>query len=89
MTEAGEEGGGGRSPMEVELLRAQREESKLKDESLKELAGQVKMLEGARAELALRADTLSRQCTHLEDLNQVLVAENTVCIALLGQRATD
>ena len=75
---------GGRSPMEVELLRAQREESKLKDESLKELAAQVKALEGARSELSLRADTLSRQCGHLEDLNQVLLAENTVCIALLA-----
>ena len=66
------------------MLRAQREESKLKDESLKELAAQVKALEGARSELSLRADTLSRQCGHLEDLNQVLLAENTVCIALLA-----
>ena len=76
-------------PLEVELLRAHREESKLKDESLKELAGQVKILEGARAKLALRVDTLSRQCGHLEDLNKVLVAENSVCIAMLGQRNTN
>ena len=76
----------GRSPMEVELLKAQREESKLKDESLRELAEQVKVSESVRLKLSQRVDTLTQQCGHLEDLNQILLAENTVCIAMLGNR---
>ena len=75
-------------PLEVELEGASRR-VEAEGRKFEELAGAGKILEGARAKLALRVDTLSRQCGHLEDLNKVLVAENSVCIAMLGQRNTN
>ena len=66
-----------RSTMEIELLKAQREESKLKDASLIELSNQVKMLTASN-------DRLTFKCNDYEQLNVVLSTENKVCISLLS-----
>ena len=69
--------------MEVELLKAQREESKLKDASLVELATQVKALRNDRNNQGQKIDMLTSTCHNYEQLNQVLATENQVCLALL------
>ena len=66
-----------RSTMEIELLKAQREESKLKDASLIELSNQVKVLTASN-------DRLTLKCNDYEQLNVVLSTENKVCISLLS-----
>ena len=66
-----------RSTMEIELLKAQREESKLKDASLIELSNQVKMSTASN-------DRLTFKCNDYEQLNVVLSTENKVCISLLS-----
>tara|TARA_B100000780_G_scaffold278933_1_gene254471 strand:+ start:95 stop:1624 length:1530 start_codon:yes stop_codon:yes gene_type:complete len=73
-----------RSAMEVELLKAQREESKLKDASLVELASQIKQLRNSRTDLTARLDMVSYKCNDLEQLNRVLLTENQVCLSLLS-----
>jgi hypothetical protein len=73
-----------RSTMEVELLKAQREESKLKDASLVELASQIKQLRNVRVELSKRLESVTHNCSNLEQLNRVLLTENQVCLSLLS-----
>jgi hypothetical protein len=69
--------------MEVELLKAQREESKMKDASLIELSNQVKQLRSSSSVLIQKVELLSNKCADLDSLNRILSTENQVCLSML------
>jgi len=70
--------------MEIELLKAQREESKLKDASLIELSNSVKILKSDQLKIMNENNRLITKCNKYESINQILSTENHVCMSLLA-----